>query len=183
MHETPESAAVGIPPDDNFPALGATTYSELMGIARSQLGRGNLISLDAPSIVHEAYLRLANRGVLKLAERGKFYAYASRVMRAVVIDYLRQRQAQKRGGGEAPVTLTTGIPGLSFEGESIEHLHSALAALSQIDDRSHRIVEMRYFAGLSEQEIADVLQISLPTVKRDWRKARAFLFDAMESPR
>ena len=73
MHETPESAAAEIPPDDDFPALGATTYSELMGIARSQLGRGNLISLDAPSIVHEAYLRLANRGVLKLAERGKFY--------------------------------------------------------------------------------------------------------------
>lgn len=161
--------------------LGTTTYSELMVIARSQL-RGSTLSLDAPSIVHEAYLRLAHRGILKTMQRGQFYAYASRVMRAVVIDYLRERRAQKRGGGEVAVTLTTGIPGLELDGDSVEHLHSALNALAQIDDRSHRVVEMRYFAGLSEQEIADVLEVSVPTVKRDWRKARAFLFDSMESP-
>jgi RNA polymerase sigma factor (TIGR02999 family) len=163
-------------------ALGTTTYSELMIIARSQLGRGNTLSLDAPSIVHEAYLRLAHRGFLKTMERGKFYAYASRVMRAVIIDYLRERRALKRGGDDVAVTLTTGIPGLDLDGDGVEHLHSALSALARIDDRSHRVVEMRYFAGLSEQEIADALEVSVPTVKRDWRKARAFLFEAMESP-
>lgn len=165
----------------NVDELGAITYDELMVIARSQLGRGNTVSLDAPSIVHEAYLRLAQRSVLKSLERRQFYAYASRVMRAVVIDYVRERNAQKRGGGEMQVTLTTGIPGIDFNGSGIEELNSALNALAQIDDRSHRVVEMRYFAGLSEQEIADALNVSVPTVKRDWRKARAFLFDSMES--
>ncbi len=165
----------------NVDELGAITYDELMVIARSQLGRGNTVSLDAPSIVHEAYLRLAQRSVLKSLERRQFYAYASRVMRAVVIDYVRERNAQKRGGGEMQVTLTTGIPGVDFNGSGIEELNSALNALAQIDDRSHRVVEMRYFAGLSEQEIADALNVSVPTVKRDWRKARAFLFDSMES--
>ncbi len=163
--------------------LGATTYTELMAIARSQLGRGNTMSLDAPSVVHEAYLRLAHRGILKETQRGKFYAYAARVMRAVVIDYLRERRALKRGGGEPALTLSTGIPGLNLEGESVEHLHGALKALAGVDERAHRVVEMRYFAGMSEQEIADALEVSLPTVKRDWRKARAFLFDAMESPK
>ena len=106
-------------------------------------------------------------------------AYSAQVIRTVIIDYVRERRAQKRGGGEPMLTLTTGVPGDDIGEDVIETLHAALQTLESIDRRSHQIVELRYFGGLTEQEIADLLGISVPTVKRDWRKARAFLFDAM----
>lgn len=159
--------------------LDSFTYSELMRLARSQLGRSGTMSLDAPSLVHEAYLRLAHQGVIELAQRKVFFAYASHVMRAVIVDYLRERHALKRGGGEPMITLTTGIPGVDIDGATVDDLHEALKTLARIDQRSHLVVEMRYFAGLTEEEIAEVLEVSVPTVKRDWRKARAFLFDAL----
>ncbi len=137
------------------------------------------MSLDAPSLVHEAYLRFAKQGAIETAQRGIFFAYAAQVMRTVIVDYVRERHAHKRGGGEAMITLTTGIPGTSIDEDSIEQLHEALQALAKIDRRSHFVVELRYFGGMREQEIAELLNVSVPTVKRDWRKARAFLFDAL----
>lgn len=159
--------------------LDASVYTELMRLARAQLGRSGTISMDAPSLVHEAYLRFAQQRAIESAQRNVFYAYAARVMRTVVVDYVRERHAQKRGGGEAMITLTTGIPGLSVEENDIAHLHETLKSLEQIDPRAHVIVEMRYFGGLTEEEVANLLEISIPTVRRSWRKARAFLFDAM----
>ena len=159
--------------------LDARVYAELMRLARSQLARAGTMSLDAPSLVHEAYLRFQGQGAIASAQRNVFFAYSARVMRAVLIDYVRERQAQKRGGGEPMLTLTTGIPGVSVGEDGVERLHEVLQALQQIDPRSHEVVELRYFGGLTEQEIADVLAVSVPTVKRDWRKARAFLFDAI----
>ena len=159
--------------------LDARVYSELMKLARAQLARAGTMSLDAPSLVHEAYLRLQRQGAIDPAQRNIFFAYSAQVMRTVIIDYVRERRAQKRGGGERLLTLTTGIPGIDIGEDSIEHLHEAMQALRQIDERSHQVVELRYFGGLTEAEIADVLGVSVPTVKRDWRKARAFLFDAM----
>ena len=91
----------------------------------------------------------------------------------MIVDYVRERKAQKRGGGEAMVTLTTGVAGENVAEDVIGPLHEALKSLEQIDARAHRVVEMRYFAGMTEEEIADLLEVSVPTVKRDWRKARA----------
>ena len=162
--------------------LDGPTYTELMRLARVHLGRSGTLSLDAPSLVHEAYLRFAKQGVIESAQRKVFYAYASRVMRTVIVDYVRERHAQKRGGGEAMITLTTGVEGVVIEEHSLAHLHEALQSLEKIDARSHLVVEMRYFGGMTEEEIADLLAVSVPTVKRDWRKARAFLFDAIGKP-
>jgi RNA polymerase sigma factor (TIGR02999 family) len=159
--------------------LYAALYPELMRIARAHVARAGTVSLAPPALLHEAYLRVAARGATDLANRRVFFAYASTVMRNVIIDYVRERRAQKRGGGASMITLHTGIADEAIAEESIEGLADALAALEKIDPRSHRVVEMRYFGGLTEEEIAASLAVSVPTVKRDWRKARAFLFDAL----
>jgi RNA polymerase sigma factor (TIGR02999 family) len=159
--------------------LDSSLYTELMRMARAQLARSGTLSLDAPSLVHEAYLRFCKQGAIETAQRRIFFAYAAQVMRTVIVDYVRERCAQKRGGGEPMMTLTTGIPGTSFDEDSVEQLHQALQALAKVDPRSHVVVELRYFGGMGEQEIAELLDVSVPTVKRDWRKARAFLFDAI----
>jgi RNA polymerase sigma factor (TIGR02999 family) len=177
MHEARSSPFEGA----RFEHLDARVYAELMRLARSQLARAGTMSLDAPSLVHEAYPRFQSQGAIESAQRKIFFAYSARVMRAVIVDYVRERHAQKRGGGEPLLTLTTGIPGTSVGEDGMERLHEALQALERINVRSHQVVEMRYFGGLTEEEIADLLDVSVPTVKRDWRKARAFLFDAMGS--
>lgn len=162
-------------------ALFSRVYGELMQVARQRLSTGTApTQLDPPALVHEAYLRLVRSEALKGDNRSEFLAYASTVMRNVVIDFVRERLAQKRGGGAERVTLSTRIGEEVLENEGdIESLNTALDQLARTDARSHRIVEMRYFGGLSLEEIGDVESLSLATVKRDWQKARAFLYDAM----
>lgn len=162
--------------------LDAELYIELMRMARAQLSRSGTMSLDAPSLLHEAYLRFRRQGALESTQRKAFFAYAAQVMRSVVIDYIRERRASKRGGGEPMVTLTTGVPQVIIDEAAIEYLHQSMQVLKKADARAHQVVELRYFGGLGEQEIAELLDVSVPTVKRDWRKARAFLFDALEGP-
>ena len=162
--------------DDLFPLV----YAELRRLAAAYLRREQRgLTLQPTALVHEAYLRFARQGVIESAQRKVFFAYASRVMRTVIVDYVRERHAQKRGGGGAMITLTTGVEGVVFDENSLGYLHDALKSLEKIDTRSHLVVEMRYFGGMTEEEIADLLEVSVPTVKRDWRKARAFLFDAL----
>lgn len=180
MREITETQALESASEKCFvAALDAELYVELMRMARAQLSRSGTMSLDAPSLVHEAFLRFRRRFAIDSAQRKVFFAYAARVMRSVVIDYVRERHADKRGGGEPMLTLTTGVPQLIIDEASIEHLHRALQVLKEADARAHEVVELRYFGGLREQEVADILDVSVPTVKRDWRKARAFLFDAL----
>ena len=154
-------------------------YTELTQMARSHLARAGTLSLDAPALLHEAYLRLAEQDGLPDANRHQFFSYASKVMRSVIIDYVRERRADKRGAGVAALTLNSGLVESALARHSIDDIESALVALEQIDARACRVVEMRYFGGLSESEIAGVLDVSLPTVKRDWRKARAFLYEQL----
>jgi RNA polymerase sigma factor (TIGR02999 family) len=160
--------------------LYAIVYPELMQIARMRLGRVGTISLDAPGLLHEACLHFAHRFDNSFPNRRVFFAYASAVMRNVILDYLRTQRAEKRGGGVRCVTLTTGVPGTSLGDDELEHLDDAMTALSAVDARSARVVEMRYFGGMTEEEIALTLGVSVPTVKRDWRKARAFLLSEMQ---
>jgi RNA polymerase sigma factor (TIGR02999 family) len=155
-------------------------YRELMRLARTHRANAGTISLDAPGIVHEAFLRLGGHaGHTDFHNRKAFFGYASSVMRSVVIDYARERKAKKRRADEPDLTLNTGIADAIYTEDKIEPLNDALLALERIDPRSYRVVEMRYFGGFSEDEVAAALNVSLPTVKRDWRRARAFLFDQL----
>jgi RNA polymerase sigma factor (TIGR02999 family) len=158
----------------------ARVYGELDRLARTHLSRqAQITMLDGPGLVNEAYLRLAAQENLPGTDRAAFLAYASRVMRSVVIDHVRARSAERRGGGLRAITLTTGVADQAFDEPQLELLGDALESLERIDPRAHQVVEMRYFGGLEMEEIATFLAISLATVKRDWTKARAYLLHSM----
>ncbi len=160
----------------------STVYVELKRLAGGHLRRqGTLTNLDATSLVHEVFLRFVQRGNLELGNRKIFFGYASQVMRSVIIDYVRERGAQKRGGDVVFQTLVTGYAGDDFAYDEIEPLHEALKDLQRIDPRLHDVVEMRYFGGLSVEEVAEVMGVSSVTVKRDWQKARAYLFKTIRN--
>jgi len=159
----------------------AQVYGELDRLAKNHLARqSHLTMLDAPGLVNEVYLRLAQQDSLPGSDRRAFMAYASRVMRSVVIDYVRSRKAERHGGGQQMLTLNTGVANQNFSEPQLESLGDALESLEKIDERAHRVVEMRYFGGMEIDDIAGFLEISPATVKRDWNKARAFLLQAMQ---
>ena len=163
-------------------ALFAAAYTELHRLARSRLrdgGRNTL--LDTTCLVHEAYLRFMHTGVLRAEDRRAFFAYASQVMRSVIVNSVRERIAQKRGGGDwRPLTLSTQVAAkVSDDAETILKVHEALEALEQADPRLAQVAQMRYFGGYSEQEIAETLDITERTVQRDWEKARLILAAAL----
>jgi len=154
-----------------------TTYEDLRRMARGRLRqgvRGTL--LDTTSLVHESYLRFANAGELHIGDRAHFFRYAGHVMRSVIVDMARARLAERRGGEAQQVTLNTGVGGAAHGGEEeIVQVHEALDELAQHDQRMVRVVELRYFAGMTEPEIAEVLGVNERTVRRDWEKARLLL--------
>ncbi len=156
-------------------------YRDLSRIARSHLARSGS-TLDPTAVIHDSFLRMERSlGNGEFLNRKYFLGYASTVMRSVIVDYVRERKADRRGGGEANLTLGTHIVNLASVEGDVLGIHEALSALARADERCHRVVEMRYFGGLTEEEVADALDVSVPTVKRDWRKARAFLFDYMSN--
>ena len=160
----------------------ATLYQELHSMARRQLVGQHGHTLDATALVHEAYLKLIGRGAgaAQFDDRAHFFAYAASAMRSVVVDYARQRLAQKRGGDLHRVTdLPEDIEGGLRLDEDMLGLDTALTRLAAVDERLAQVVEMRYFAGLSELEIAALLKRSERSVRRDWQKARLFLLAAM----
>ena len=164
----------------------ATLYQELHSMARRQLVGQHGHTLDATALVHEAYLKLIGRGAgaAQFGDRAHFFAYAASAMRSVVVDYARQRLAQKRGGDQHRVTdLPEDIEGGLRLDEDMLGLDTALTRLAAVDERLAQVVEMRYFAGLSELEIAALLKRSERSVRRDWQKARMFLLASLqESP-
>ena len=157
--------------------LFAVAYDELRSRARAQLRDGGRNTfLDTTVLVHESYLRFLHAGQLTGAERGYFFSYAAQVMRSVIIDFARQRQAQRRGGDVVHLPLSTQLADeLPASEDQLVRINEALEALSQVDDRLVRVVEMRYFAGMTEEEIALALGITDRTVRRDWQKARLLL--------
>jgi len=154
-------------------------YPELMRLARHRLAGAGTISLDARAILHEAWMRFGNVPGISLESRRVFYAYASRTMHSVIVDYVRERGAQKRGGDQIALTLSSSLPDAVFTEVPISEVTQALRELQRIDERAFRVVEMSYFGGMSRQDIAEVLGISQPTVQRDWRKARMFLLEIL----
>ena len=150
-------------------------YDGLHEIAHRQLRRRPGTSLDTTALLHEAYLKLADRTHPALEDRGHFMAVASVTMRHILVDYVRKRTAQKRGGGEEALLLDDRDIGIAARGEDILAIHETLEALGALDPRLVTLVELRFFGGLTVEEAAEVMGTSPRTVKRDWRKARAFL--------
>jgi RNA polymerase sigma factor (TIGR02999 family) len=161
--------------------LFVSLYSELSDLARSRLRRmPDATLLDTTSLVHESFLRCVKVERLPLEDRGRFLAYASRVMRSVVVDYLRQRQTERRGGEIVHVTLNTDIAeSVCAPEERVIRVSEALDGIAAGDPRLVQVVEMRFFAGLTEAEIAASLGVTERTVRRDWRKARLLLSIAL----
>lgn len=159
----------------------ATLYQELHSMARRQLSGQYGQTLDATALVHEAYLKLIGGRGARFEDRTHFFAYAASAMRSVVVDYARQRMARKRGGDQHRVTdLPEDLPGGLHLDEDMLALDAALNSLAQADERLARVVELRYFAGLSELEIASLMERSERSVRRDWQKARMFLLAALQ---
>lgn len=158
----------------------ATLYHELHAMARRQLAGQHVQTLDATALVHEAYLKLIGRQTAQFDDRAHFFAYAASAMRSVVVDYARQRLAQKRGGDLHRVTeLPEEVEGGLRLDEETLGLDTALTRLAAVDERLARVVELRYFAGLSELEIAELLKRSERSIRRDWQKARMFLLASL----
>jgi RNA polymerase sigma factor (TIGR02999 family) len=167
---------------ESFDVLFALAYDELRRAAHFRLGRRRTgETLSTTVLVHEAYVRLVDQTRAQFVDRAHFLAIASRAMRFVLIDHLRAGAAEKRGGGAEripldAVQLATGEPE-----PDLMALHEALEQLSEFSPRLARLVEYRFFGGLTYDEIAEVTGLSVPTVKRDWTRARAWLFRAMNS--
>ena len=162
------------------PDLSAQAYRQLRVIARSRLRDGGRETLlDTTALVHEAYLRIVGSATgagLAATQQPSFLAYASRTMRSVIVDFARKRQAERHGGDVFIVTFTGTMGEKKPAGaDDIVRVHEALQELAQIDVRLAQVVEMRYFGGLSEPEIALALGTSERTVRRDWEKARLLL--------
>ena len=155
-------------------ALFSAAYAELHRLAQSRLrDRGRHLTLDTTSLVYETYLRFVQAGELRAEDRRAFFGYAAQVMRSVIINSIRDRMTQKRGGDWAPITLSTQIADdLTSDEETILKVHEALDVLEEADTRLAQVAQMRYFGGYSEKEIAETLEVTERTVQRDWEKAR-----------
>ena len=136
-------------------------------------------TLQPTALVHEAFLRLAGQDRVAWQNRAHFYAIAAKVMRRILVDHARQRQASKRPNAGLRVDLGEDIPDPEPAGYDVLALDQALSDLTRLDERQGRIVELRYFGGLSEQEVADTLSVSRATVTREWKRARAWLYHRM----
>ncbi len=151
-------------------------YATLRRMANRQMGaeRGDH-TLSPTALVHEAYLRLVDQDSMDWRDRAHFYAIAARVMRRVLIDHARRKLAGKRGGDQIKITLNEEVAGAIASPESLLELDRALERLEELSPRQRQVVEMRFFGGMTHEEVAEVMSVSVPTVRRDWRLAQAWL--------
>lgn len=155
-------------------AAYSAIYDELKRAARQQLRRMR-DDFQTTALVHEAWLKLAGGAQLAAVDRNHLLALSARAMRQVLVDDARTRKADKRGGGDAPVTLTARLENGERAALEVLELDELLKRLHALDERAAQVVELRYFGGYEEAEIAQMLGVTDRTVRRDWRKARAFL--------
>lgn len=162
--------------DDLFPLV----YDELRRAAHRQLRRRRLgQSLDTTALVHDAFLKLIDQRHADWKDRQHFMAVSATAMRHILVDYARRRGALKRGGDEQRVTFDEGLLKVESKALEILALDEAMTALGELNERLCRLVELRFFGGLNIEEIAEHFGVSDRTVKRDWRKARAFLHERL----
>ena len=175
-------AAIGQGKPDALGELYTLLYPELRRLAHSRVRRsGDMTLLETTSLVHESYLRFEKSGAVAIGERAQFMAYAARVMRSVVVDMVRARHSERHGGDAVHIELdetnVEATPGPRQD--EVLRVHESLEELAAIDPRLVQVVEMRYFAGMTEPEVAQVLGVGVRTVARDWEKARLFLHAAL----
>ena len=167
---------------DAIARLFEVIHPELKRIARFRLAQDDGgTHLNTTALVNECCLKLASAETLTPQDRAHFLAYASAAMRSIIVDAARARLAQRRGGGERPVTLDSAVIGSLPSGhEECLYVHDTLAELQAIDARVARVVEMRYFGGMTDAEIGAALELSAKTVRRDWDKARLILAASLQ---
>lgn len=166
-----------------FEALVTMLYHDLRRIARGQLRRvGHGRTLDTTGLVHETYLKVVGAPPLDCESRSHFLGIMARAMRQVMVDYCRRRQALRRGGDRARVPLDEAEIGLEENAHQLVAVDQLLDGLARLDPRLVRVVECRFFAGLTEDETAAALGVSRSTVQRDWLRARAWLRRGLGSP-
>jgi RNA polymerase sigma-70 factor (ECF subfamily) len=165
-----------------LPSLMSVIYPELRRIARKHLGRrpaGH--TLESAALANEAYLKLVQAGGIRCESRVHFLALCSQIIRRILVDHARRRGYAKRGGDAVHVPLDDVLLGTQTRGVEVLALDEALETLAKMDARKVRVVELRYFGGLSVEETAEVLGLSAETVKRDWKMAKTWLFAALKS--
>lgn len=155
-------------------------YDELRSIARHHLRRESGSTLQATALANEAYLKMRSMNQMHFVDRQHFFSLASRAMRRFLIDHARRKKAAKRGGPDVSITLAEGVAASKGQEPDVLALDVALTRLEGTDERAARVVEMRYFVGLTLQEVAEVLSVSLSSAKRDWKFAKAFLKRELE---
>ena len=165
---------------DAFDRLMPLVYDDLRRMAHNQLHRERAEhTLATTDVVHEAYLLLVDQESASWRDRAHFFAVASRVMRHILVDYARQRGAQKRGGGAIRVPLNEEVDGQDSRTVELLDLHEALENLGRNDAHLERIVEYRFFGGMSMVDTAEALKTPLRSVERDWARAKAYLFEQL----
>lgn len=161
--------------------LFALVYDELRRIARQYMGRESAgHTLDTTALVHEAYLRLADQSRIEWTDRSHFFAIASQAMRRILVDHARRYRSAKRGAAPVRVSLTDGMLVAEQRADTVLALDQALTQLAAVDLRLSRLVECRFFGGLSEAETARVLGVTVRTVRRDWSKAKGWLHRVLQ---
>jgi RNA polymerase sigma-70 factor, ECF subfamily len=166
---------------DALERLTPLVYQELHKLAQSYLRRerpGH--TLQPTALIHEAYLRLVHQNIAEYQNRTHFYGVAARLMRQILVEYARSQSAEKRGGGATRLALDEALDYSEEAAGELTALDDALTALAEFDPRKARVIELRYFGGLSVEETAEILDLSVPTVVRDQRMAQAWLHREME---
>jgi RNA polymerase sigma factor (TIGR02999 family) len=162
--------------------LFESLYAELRRVAHRQLGRGRPAALDTTTVVHEVYVKLMEGRPVQVQDRGHFMALAARAMRQVIVDEARRRGTRKRGGDLAETLLDERDAPRRAPVEQLLVIDESLTKLDALDPRLARVVEWRFFGGMTDEEIAEALGVTARTVRRDWRLARAFLFREIAGP-
>lgn len=169
--------------EDLFESLLPLVYEPLKRLAHKQLRSERPDhTINATALVHEAYLKLVDQRSVTWQNRAHFFAVAARAMRRILIDYARGRGAQKRGGGQIVVTFNEEQVAREAKSDELLALDEALLRLDVINNRQSHVVELKFFGGLGHKEIAEVLNVSIQTVQRDWRFARAWLTRELGTP-
>jgi RNA polymerase sigma factor (TIGR02999 family) len=170
--------------EDALSGLMPMVYPELRRVARKHLARGlPAQTLESAALVNEAYLKLIGAHDIRCESRVQFFALCAQIIRRILVDHARNRRYAKRGGGVVQVPFDDALIGAPTPGVDVLALDDALASLSKVDPRKGRVVELRYFAGLTVEETAEVLRISPETAKRDWKMAKAWLLRELSGER
>ncbi len=163
-----------------FQRLIPVVYDDLRGIAHRRLRSEGSHTLSTTGVVHEAYLQLVNQATATWRDRAHFFAVAATVIRHVLIDYARARATEKRGGGMVRIPLREDLDGGGDDSIDLLALNEALEALTERDPRLGKLVECRFFGGMTMKDAAEALGVSLRTAERDWTRAKAYLYRALE---